>query len=131
LTNLYQYGNGHKSLQDQRGHRNTSLASQAGSGNLLNQHQRGNDNAANAVQHGLGNRALMVQHDGQSYSVSQNAGLGIGDLSAGGNQADILQMGPDGDFEHGAIECDFEEPMDLDMDYSVPMFELEDICPDC
>jgi len=58
--------------------------------------------------------------------------MGAGfDLSAGGNQIDVMQLGPDGDFHDAAIECDFEEPMDLDMDYSIPELEIEDICPDC
>jgi hypothetical protein len=131
LANGLQFGNGHKALQDQRGHRNSGLASQQGSGNLLNQHQRGNDNAATAVQHGLGNATLIVQRHGQSYVSSQNAGLGPYDLSAGGNQIDALQLGPNGDFGTDAINCDFEAPMNLDMDYTVPGFDLGDICPDC
>ena len=130
LANALQYGNGHKSLQDQRGHRNSGLASQHGSGNLLNQHQRGNDNAATSVQHGLANATLIVQRDGQSYVSSQNAGLGPNDLSAGGNQIDIYQGGPADDFS-SLIDCGFEAPMNLDMDYTVPDLTIGDICPDC
>ena len=131
LANGWQFGNGQKSLQDQRGHRNTALGSQAGSSNLLNQHQRGTDNTAHSVQHGLANSALIVQRDGQSYTSLQNAGLGAFDLSAGGNQVDVLQLGPNGDFSTDGIDCDFEDPMNLDMDYTVPGFDLGDVCPDC
>jgi len=122
LANSWQFGNGHKSLQDQRGHRNSALASQAGSGNLLNQHQRGNDNRATSVQHGLANAALIVQYGGNSY-VSQQFGTG--------NQIDVLQLGPNGDFDNAAIDCGFEDPMNLDMNYEVPGFDLDPICPDC
>ena len=124
---LVQDGDSHKSLQTQIGHRNSALSSQRDSGNLLNIHQRGNDNAATSAQHGIGNRALVVQYDGQSFSAQQN----LDNLGGGSNQIDAMQLGPDGDFHDAAIECDFEEPMNLDMDYSIPELEIEDICPDC
>jgi hypothetical protein len=123
---LVQDGDSHKSLQTQVGHRNSVLSSQRDSGNLLNTHQRGNDNYATSAQHGIANRALVVQYGGQSYVAEQNLdGLG------GGNQIDALQLGPNGDFGSAAIECDFEQPMNLDMDYTVPGLDLQDICPDC
>jgi hypothetical protein len=128
---LLQSGSGHKGLQDQRGHRNDALSTQLGENNLLNVHQRGNDNAATSIQHGDANSALLVQRGGQSYVAEQNAGLGAFDISAGGNQIDALQLGPNGDFGLDAINCDFEMPGSLDMDYTVPGFELGDICPDC
>jgi len=130
---LAQSGSGNKGLQTQIGHRNGALSNQRGAGHLLNVHQRGNDNRAETGQAGEGNRALVVQYDGQSYEVEQNLGLaaGFNDRSAGGNQADIMQLGPDGDFHDAAIECDFDEPMDPTMDYTVPGFEIETICPDC
>ncbi|MDC6352447.1 hypothetical protein PP178_12880 [Zeaxanthinibacter sp. PT1] len=128
---LTQTGSANKALQDQRGDENEALSSQMGSEHLLNIHQRGNLNFGTSVQHGAGNAALLVQHDGQSYSIEQNAGLFALDRSAGGNQADILQMGPNGDFGAGAIPCEFDEPMNLDMTYDVPPVVIEDICDDC
>jgi hypothetical protein len=128
---LLQEGISHKSQQNQFGNDNTSLAFQRGSSHLLNTHQFGDGNVAHATQSGLANRALIVQYDGQSYTVEQNKGLAWNDYSAGGNQADILQMGPDGDFGAGAVDCGFDEPMDLDMDYTVPGFDLGDICNGC
>ena len=97
----------------------------------LNTHQFGADNVAYSTQMGADNAALIVQYDGQSYTVEQNAGAAFGDFSVGGNQADILQMGPDGDFGAGAVDCDFDDPMNLDMDYEVPSFNLGDICDGC
>jgi hypothetical protein len=128
---MVQTGSGHKALQNQDGDNNTSLAFQQGKDHKLNTHQFGDGNVAHATQHGLDNRALIVQYDGQSYTVEQNKGLAYDDFSAGGNQADILQMGPDGDFGAGAVDCGFDEPMDLDMDYTVPGFDLGDICNGC
>tara|TARA_R100000935_G_scaffold9625_1_gene19553 strand:- start:36332 stop:37837 length:1506 start_codon:yes stop_codon:yes gene_type:complete len=128
---LVQEGSGFKALQDQRGHRNEALSYQTGEDNLLNIHQRGNDNDATSTQHGLANQALIVQRGGQSFVAQQNMGLGSSDLSDGGNQIDALQLGPNGDFGTDGIDCDFEDPMDLDMDYTVPGFDLGDVCPDC
>ncbi len=131
LAQLGQSGSGFKALQDQRGHRNDAKSSQRGENHLLNIHQRGNDNDATSVQAGDANSALIVQRDGQSFVAQQNAGLGTFDLSGGGNQIDALQLGPNGDFGTDGIDCDFEDPMDLDMDYTVPGFDLGDVCPGC
>ncbi len=128
---LVQTGSGNKSLQNQVGNDNTSLAFQQGKNHKLNTHQFGNDNVAFATQSGLGNRALIVQYNGQSYSVEQNKGAAYNDFTGGGNQADILQMGPNGNFDTGAIDCYFEDPMNLDQNYNVPGLDLGDICPDC
>jgi hypothetical protein len=57
--------------------------------------------------------------------------LGVLDRSAGGNQSNILQMGPDGDFGAGAIDCDFDAPVDLDTNYNFPGVNLGDICSGC
>jgi hypothetical protein len=128
---LAQTGSDNQSYQNQDGNANTSLAYQNGAGHKLNTHQFGDASTAYSNQHGAGNAALIVQYDGQSYTVEQNIGLGLQDRSAGNNQADILQMGPDGDFGAGAVDCGFDEPLDLDMDYTVPGFNLGDICVDC
>ena len=131
LAQLGQSGSGFKALQDQRGHRNDAKSSQRGESHLLNIHQRGNDNDATSVQAGDANSALIVQKGGQSFVAQQNAGLGTYDLSGGGNQIDALQLGPNGDFGADGIDCDFEDPMNLDMDYTVPSFDLGDVCPGC
>ena len=129
---LVQTGSGHKSLQNQDDNDNISLAFQQGKDHRLNTHQFGDENVAHSTQHGIGNKALIVQYDGQSYTVEQNKGLSYNDFSAGGNQADILQMGPDGDLLWGEmVDCAFDAPMDLDMDYEFPPVDLGDICPDC
>ncbi|SRX76158.1 curlin [Aequorivita antarctica] len=131
IAGLVQQGSNNKSYQAQDGNANKSLAHQAGSGHKLNTHQFGDGSVAHAAQHGADNRALIVQYDGQSYSVQQNMNLGVLDRSAGGNQANILQMGPDGDFGAGAVDCDFDEPVDLDMNYNFPGVSLDDICGGC
>jgi len=130
-SGLVQQGSDNKSYQAQTGDDNTSLAHQAGSGHKLNTHQFGDGSVAHAAQHGAENRALIVQYDGQNYSVEQNMNLGVLDRSAGGNQANILQMGPDGDFGAGAVDCDFDDPVDLDMNYNFPGVSLDDICGGC
>jgi len=122
-----QNGEGHKSYQTQIGHRNSSLAAQQDAGNLLNTHQRGNDNYATSAQRGIANATLIVQYGGNSYVAQQN----LDGLGGGGNQIDVLQLGPDGDFYNDAIECDFNDQMDPWMDYTVPGFDLDPICPDC
>lgn len=130
-TGIVQTGADNKSFQNQVGNLNSSLAFQQGKGHKLNTHQFGDSNVAQASQSGLENRALIVQYDGQSYTVEQNKNLGAYDLTAGGNQADILQMGPDGNFEDGAIDCYFDDPMSLDQNYNVPGLNLGDICEGC
>lgn len=127
LAGMLQSGTGNKGWQTQFGHRNTAYATQQGDNNLLNMHQLGNDNAATVAQRGVGNRALIVQRDGQSYSARQN----LDGNGGGGNQIDALQLGPNGNFGTDGIHCDFNDPMDPTMDYTVPGFELQDICPDC
>jgi len=118
---ILQEGSGNKALQTQFGHRNDALNSQLGEGNLSNTHQRGNDNVAYAAQTGDANRALIVQRQGQSY-LSNQVGTG--------NQVDIYQGHPNDDFSN-MIDCDFDDPMNLDMDYTVPGLDIPNICPDC
>lgn len=119
---LYQEGSGHKALQDQQGRHNYALSTQVGEHNLLNIHQRGNDNAATSMQNGIDNVALIVQRDGQSFIAEQ---------MGNGNQIDALQLGPNGNFDYDGIDCGFEDPMNLDMDFSIPDLEIGNICQDC
>jgi len=121
-ASIAQEGSGNKALQTQlNGHRNDALTYQSGQGNLSNTHQRGNDNVGNAFQVGTSNRALIVQRGGQSYLANQNGT---------GNQVDIYQGLPSDDFSN-MIECDFDDPMNLDMDYELPGLDIPNICPDC
>ena len=128
---LVQSGSGMKGLQTQYGHRNDAASVQVGEDHRLNVHQRGNDNVAETGQAGSGNAALLTQRDGQSYSIAQNLNLGWLDRSQGGNQADVLQLGPNGDFSADYIDCDFDPPMNLDMNYNIPDLIIDDVCPDC
>ena len=123
-----QGGDGNKVLQTQMGDGNFAESSQRGDYNLLNMHQRGNGNAAIADQAGTGNVGLIVQNGGQSYLLQQ----GLDPFGTGmGNQADILQLGPDGDFGADGIDCYFDMPVDIPALGNVPSFDLPDICPDC
>ncbi len=127
VAGIVQEGAENKAYQYQNGSRNEALSFQIGAENKLNTHQFGDRNVAHSTQWGVNNKALIVQYDGQSYTVQQGVGVGAFD-----NQADILQVGPDGNFGPDyAIDCDFDDPMNLDMDFSVPMVMNPDICTDC
>ena len=129
---LAQTGSCMKSLQTQIGNGNNALSSQRGEGHLLNVHQRGDGNYATTAQAGLENTALVVQRDGQSYSVEQNIGLfGYLNLSAGGNQADILQLGPNGNFETDGIDCYFDPQLIPAVINDIPDLIIDDICGGC
>jgi hypothetical protein len=130
IAGLGQSGSGMKGVQTQIGHRNEALSNQRGAGHLLNVHQRGNDNRGITGQGGESNSTLLVQRDGQSYTAAQNLNLSALDRSAGGNQIDVLQLGPNGDFSADAINCDFDMPMDPMVIPEVPGFDLGEICPD-
>lgn len=127
VVGLSQNGTGHKSLQTQLGNRNSAMSSQQGSDNLLNIHQRGDDNNATSAQRGIANTTLIVQRDGQSFVAQQN----LDGLGGGGNQIDALQLGPNGDFATDGIDCGFNMQDDPTMDYTVPSFTIEDVCPGC
>lgn len=126
ISGLAQLGSGNKAFETQNGDDNISGTIQIGADNMLNLHQIGDGSIGAISQFGDSNQALLVQHDGQSY------GIGQGVFSpASGNQADVLQMGPNGDLTTGGIDCTWDAQLDLDMDYSIPSFNLADICPDC
>tara|TARA_R100000935_G_scaffold9625_1_gene19552 strand:- start:34721 stop:36193 length:1473 start_codon:yes stop_codon:yes gene_type:complete len=122
---IAQNGINHKAFQYQDGKRNLALSTQRGTtgeGNLLNIHQFGNDNYATSKQRGGANATLIVQRGGQSFMAEQ-----VGE----GNQIDALQLGPNGNFATDGVDCSFDEPMDPTMDYTVPGFNLDDVCPGC
>ena len=128
---LAQSGSGMKALQTQHGHNNYALSSQRGESHKLNVHQRGEENWATTAQGGLGNVALVVQKHGQSYSVEQNLDLGRFDLSAGANQADILQLGPDGNFLTDGIDCYFDPQLPPPTWEDIPDLIIDPICVGC
>lgn len=128
---LVQSGSGMKALQTQQGDLNEVFSTQRGAQNLLNTHQIGNDNVGITAQAGEANAALLVQRDGQSYITSQNLDLGAFARSAGGNQIDVLQLGPNGDFSTDGVDCGFDVPMDPMTIPDVPGLNLGDICPGC
>tara|TARA_R110002072_G_scaffold124085_3_gene259563 strand:+ start:11725 stop:13188 length:1464 start_codon:yes stop_codon:yes gene_type:complete len=129
---ISQRGFNHKAYQRQSGDDNSALTTQQGDSNLVNTYQDGDGNRGTTAQRGQDNGILLVQRGGHSYSVTQNLpnGSPVG-LPNGGNQADILQLGPNGDFGTDGVDCVFDDPMDPTMDYSVPGFNLGDVCPDC
>lgn len=119
---IAQNGRNHKAFQFQDGKRNLALSTQRGDGNLVNTHQFGNDNVATTKQRGSDNAALVVQRGGHSF---------IGEQVGSGNQIDVLQLGPNGNFSSDGVDCAFDTPMDPTMDYTVPSFGLDDVCPGC
>ena len=126
---LAQSGSGMKALQTQYGNDNMALSSQRGESHKVNVHQRGDENWATTAQGGLGNVALVVQYDGQSYAVEQNLDLGRFDISAGGNQADIMQQGPAGDA--AAIDCYFDPQLVPPTIPEIPELVIDPICTGC
>ncbi len=52
-------------------------------------------------------------------------------LGGGGNQIDVLQLGPNGNFGTDGVQCMFMDEVDLNMNYDVPDFTLDNVCPGC
>jgi len=128
---IAQNGFNHKAYQRQTGDDNNIMSTQRGNGNLVNTYQDGDQNRGTTAQRGVDNQILLVQRGGHSYSVTQNLpnGSPVGSPN-GGNQADILQLGPNGDFSADAIECVFEDQMSMPMP-ELGTFSLGDVCPGC
>jgi len=125
---ISQRGSSHKAYQRQSGDDNIVLSSQTGARNLLNTFQDGDGNRGETIQHGLDNQALLVQRGGHSYTITQNVANGV---QMGDNVADVLQLGPDGDFSTDAIDCEFGE-QNMQMAPIRPgTFGIDDVCEDC
>lgn len=125
---ISQSGADHKAYQFQDGKRNLALSTQRGNGgNKVNTYQFGNDNKVTTAQKGIDNRALVVQRSGQSYVVEQNL---AGGFSQGGNQADIMQLGPNGNFATDGMNCMFMDELTPGTTPDISL-EIGDICPDC
>jgi len=126
-----QNGIDHKAYQRQFGSNNQALSTQITKGNLVNTYQAGNNNVAHTAQRGKFNQALVVQKGGHSYSVSQNLGLAPGSMAGGNNIADILQLGPGGNFHTDGEDCEFPDQLDPTRNYHVQGFNIDEVCPDC
>jgi hypothetical protein len=115
---LSQFGNGNKAWQRQLDDDNIIVSSQIGHDNKLNTYQDGNGNRGNTIQHGHDNIALLTQRGGHSYSLEQYGK---------GNQTDILQLGPDGDFTADYIAFSFEIPLTAPPMNDIPDLVIPDL----
>jgi hypothetical protein len=122
FATLGQFGSGNKAWQRQAGDDNIVVSSQIGDNNLLNTYQDGDGNRGHTTQHGGDNAALLVQRGGHSYSIEQYGA---------GNQADVLQLGPNGNFNTDAIDCEFMSPRDWNPINGVDEFQLDPIFVGC
>ncbi|WP_452221103.1 curlin, partial [Lacinutrix salivirga] len=135
LAAVAQNGTDHLAYQRQYGNDNSALSTQRGNDNHLSTYQGGDGNAVETGQRGTMNTILVVQKEqgwgGHSYKVSQNlpGGTPVGNPN-GGNIADILQLGPDGDFAADAEGCDFQDPADLVCPDGLDGFDIANPCDD-
>ena len=127
IAGLSQAGLNHKAYQRQYGDGNEALSTQRGNGNLLNTYQGGNDNYVESLQHGTANQALLVQKGGHSFSLKQNEG----DFTGGGNFANVLQLGPDGDFIDDAENCIFPNQETVPTFTDISTYTIDAPCPGC
>ncbi|WP_452221170.1 curlin, partial [Lacinutrix salivirga] len=135
VAGIAQNGVDHLAYQRQYGDNNSALSTQRGNDNHLSTYQGGDGNAVETGQRGTMNTILVVQKEqgwgGHSYKVSQNlpGGTPVGSPN-GGNIADILQLGPDGDFAADAEGCDFQDPADLVCPDGLNSFDIANPCDD-
>lgn len=126
-----QNGFDHMAQQVQNGKRNQAFSTQRGNDNKLSSVQTGNDSRLETLQNGRDNTIVIAQSDGQSAWVEQNRGE-YG--SNGGNQAAIIQTGPNGslpgDLGSEIINCDFQEMMQTPA-IEASTITINDLCPDC
>lgn len=128
--------NGHEQLSYQiqkDGSDNRILSTQRGRGNQLFTVQDGDNNIAWTAQRGLENKINLQQTGGQSFIVNQNLPQGmLGGVGTpnGNNWADIVQVGPNGNFDN-IVDCEFPDQMSP-MDPKLPNpLTIDDPCPDC
>ncbi len=128
---ISQIGSMNRAYQRQNDANNIALTTQRGWNHVVNTYQDGHGaNVVTTAQRGDKNTILAVQRGGHSYSVEQNVQEGL-ETTNGGNIADILQLGPNGDFEHDGIECEFEDPKSPNMDFDIQDFNIANPCDDC
>lgn len=131
VSGIGQNGMGHKALQEQFGKQNSALSTQRGNGNKVYTYQEGDMNVVTTGQRGQDNRIVVAQYGGQSYSVSQNLPGDPGSgMPYGNNQADIIQMGPDGEFPESNLSCEWTEEGLITFD-DIPQLSLPDVCMGC
>lgn len=126
-----QDGGGNMAQQVQDGKRNNAFSSQVGDDHKVSTLQTGNDSRLETLQNGTANAIVISQADGQSAWVEQNAGEGA---AFGGNQAGIIQVGPNGSFPSdlgdATLNCNFTDIMDTPP-IQTSTFTINDLCPDC
>jgi len=127
---IAQNGFDNKAYQRQMDDDNIALSTQRGHDNLLNTYQDGDGNRATTAQRGQSNQILLVQRGGHSYSVQQNlpGGMPVG-MPHGGNVADILQLGPGGDFDADAINCEIPGMNTPETPQTPQDFTIDEPCP--
>ncbi|MDT0293156.1 curlin [Mesonia ostreae] len=127
-----QNGFDHIAYQRQMGDDNIALSTQRGHDNLVNTYQDGDSNRATTAQRGECNQILLVQRGGHSYSVEQNlpGGMPVG-MPNGGNVADILQLGPGGDFSADAINCEVPGALTPETPQTPQDFTIDQPCVGC
>lgn len=125
-----QRGGGNIAQQVLDGKRNQAFSSQVGDNHKLSTNQSGNDSRFETLQNGVGNAIVIAQTDGQSAWVEQNRG----EAGAGGNQAGIIQTGPNeslpGDLGVEVLNCDFQDIMEPAA-FNAETLNINNLCPDC
>lgn len=125
-TSFGQYGTNSKGYVQQIGDNNDMTMGQfAGDGNLAFSYQDDN-NFGITQQYGDDNQALLVQKSqggaGHNGYIYQNGT---------GNMADVLQLGPNGDFAADAENCFFPDPLTIECPTGLPPVVINAPCPDC
>ena len=84
------------------------------------------DNKTDQKQTGDDNHLLLVQKSqggaGHNATINQNGY---------GNMADVLQLGPDGNFADDAEWCDFQPEVELNCPTPLPPVVIDEPCPNC
>jgi len=130
VAGISQIGGHNRAYQRQADANNMALSTQRGYNHVLNTYQDGDANVATTAQRGDQNTILLVQRGGHSYSAQQNVQEAL-DTENGYNVIDVLQLGPNGDFSHDGIECEFEDPKSPSMDFDIQDFDIANPCDDC
>ena len=130
LAGVSQIGGYNRAYQRQHDANNIALTTQRGYNHVVNTYQDGDANVATTAQRGDQNTILLVQRGGHSYSAEQNVQEAL-DNENGYNVIDVLQLGPNGDFAHDGIECEFEDPKSATMDFDIQEFDIANPCDDC
>jgi hypothetical protein len=154
-----QYGNGNEIFKGQEGADNYGRIDQTGNDNYTSFGQYGTNSRGYAQQIGNGNYLTMGQfagdnnaafsyQDDNNWGITQQTGNNNQALlvqkSQGGaghfaeiwqngncNTADVLQLGPEGDWAADAENCFFPDPVELNTPTPLPEVMIEAPCPTC